>query len=94
MKKEAEASEFWIGDTAQENLKRARQFIVILEMLTDLCVYNPKRVIETDDKKKKKDDDEDEEDEFEFLNLTELVQDWDNEDPKICTDEETNDEKS
>jgi len=64
-------------------------------MLTDLCIYNPKRVIDVDDKKKKKDDEEDEdEDEFEFLNLSELKQPWDNEDPKICTDEETNDEKS
>ena len=42
-------------------------------MLTDLCIYNPKRVIDTDDKKKKKgDEDEEEEDEFEFLNLSEL----------------------
>lgn len=44
-----------------------------------------------EDKKKKKDDDEEEEDkkdDFEFLNLTELTQEWDNEDPKICSDEE------
>ena len=45
-------------------------------------------------KKKKKpeeDDDEGDEDEFAFLNLTELKQEWDNEDPKICNDEEIND---
>ena len=40
------------------------------------------------------DDPDDQEDEFEFLNLTELLQEWDNEDPKVCTDEEDNDEKN
>lgn len=66
-------------------------------MLTDLCIFRPNRVIDTDDKKKKKhedDDDEGEEDEFAFLNLTELKQEWDNEDPKICNDEEVQDEKN
>jgi len=67
-------------------------------MLTDLCIFKPNRVIDIDDKKQKKNDEDDieeeGEDEFEFLNLTELVQEWDNEDAKICTDEETSDEKN
>jgi hypothetical protein len=97
MKKVAEKSEFWMGKESDENLKKSRQFIDNLEMLTDLCIYRPNRVIDTDDKKKKKpeeDDDEGDEDEFAFLNLTELKQEWDNEDPKICNDEEINDEKN
>lgn len=75
MKKIAEKSEFWMGSVEDENLKKSRQFIDNLEMLTDLCIYRPNRVIDTDDKKKKKpeeDDDEGDEDEFAFLNLTEL----------------------
>jgi hypothetical protein len=101
MKKNAENSEFWIGNTDREKLKVARNFIDKLEMLTDLCIYRPNRVIDIDDKKKKKkkDDDlfEDEgepEDEYEFLNLTELITEWDNEDPKVCSDEETNEDKN
>lgn len=97
MKKEAENSEFWMGKTEDDCLKKARNFIDKLEMLTELCIYKPNRVIDTDDKKKKKHEDEDDEgdeDEFAFLNLTELKQEWDNEDPKICNDEEVNDEKN
>lgn len=69
-------------------------------MLTDLCIYKPNRVIDLDEQKPKKDDEDHEddekaaEDEFEFLNLTELVAEWDNEDMKICTDEEINEEKN
>lgn len=69
-------------------------------MLTDLCIYKPNRVIDIDDKKKKKKSDEEEEeegegnDQHEFLNLSELTQEWDNEDPKVCNDEEINDKKN
>ena len=67
-------------------------------MITDLCVYRPNRVIDTDEKKKKKNEDEvefeEDNDQYEFLNLSELVREWDNEDPKICTDEEVNDLKN
>ena len=97
MKIAAENSEFWIGNTDKDKLKKSRIFIDKLEMLTDLCVHKPNRVIDFDDKKKKKDEDEEEEqqdDSLEFLNLTELGQEWDNEDPKICSDEETNDQKN
>ena len=97
MKRKAEESEFWMGVSEdRDSLKTARWFIEKLEMLTDLCVWVENRVIDLDEKKKKnEDEDEDEqkeaEDDFEFLNLTELVQEWDNEDPKVCSDEEQND---
>jgi len=90
MKKSAENSEFWIGIPEREKLKQARLFIDKLEMLSDLCIYKPNRVIDIDDKKDKKkqdediDNDDDAEDEFEFLNLTELLSEWDNEDPRVC----------
>jgi hypothetical protein len=51
------------------------------------------------DKKKKKDDDilendEDQDDDFEFVNVTELLEEWDNEDPKVNPDDESNEEKN
>ena len=62
-------------------------------MLTDLCVHNPERVVDFDVKKKKKNDfDEDEEEDF--LNITELCLEWDNEDPKIVDEDEKTDEKN
>ena len=94
---EAERAEFWIGNTQNKNLIKARRFIDGIEMLTDLCIYKPNRIIDIDDKKKKKkndDEDEEEEDNHEFLNLSELTQEWDNEDPKVCNDEEVNDFKN
>lgn len=101
LKRQAEESEFWMGNPEKDYLKKARQFIRKLEMMTELCVYNPERVIDTDDKKKKEGDEEaDEEeadnngDQFEFLNLTELLAEWDNEDPKICEDDQKNDYKN
>ena len=93
MKREAGEAEFWMGVPEDDALTKARQFIDKLEMLTDLCIYRQNRVIDTDDKKKKHDDDDEEEDNDDgFLNLTELKLEWDNEDPKICNDEEINDE--
>ena len=75
-------------------MTQARIFIRRIEKLTELCIYNPDRKIETDDKKKNEDDEEvkseqgDKKEEFgEYLNLTELKQLWDNEDPKIGDDE-------
>lgn len=100
MKREAETCEFWMGSSVREKLKKSMEFIEKLEMLTDLCVYRQNRVIEIDDKKKKKKGDmgdiieEEDKEEFEFLNLTQLMNEWDNEDPKICTDEESNDQKN
>ena len=45
-----------------------------IDLLTDLCILKPNRVIETDDKKKKKEDEDDDEDDEDlgFMNLTEL----------------------
>jgi len=62
--------------------------------LADLCIFNPNRVIHFDDKKKK--DDEELKDEFEeaFVNESELLADWDNEDPKICDDDMVSDVKN
>jgi len=63
-------------------------------MLTDLSIHKPDRVIDIDDKKKKKDDDDGENnEEDEFLNISELQAEWDNEDPKICDEHELNDYK-
>ena len=45
-------------------------------MLTDLCIYNPARVIDIEEKKPKNPDEQEEQDENgeenEFLNLSEL----------------------
>lgn len=102
MKKNAEEMDMWMGKTKVEFLKNSRIFMQKLDLLIDLCVYNPKRVIEFDDKKKKKNtddmvlegDDEKGDDEFEFLNLSELLQEWDNEDPKVNDEDEVADEKN
>lgn len=97
MKRDSDTAENWIGSVDTKNLKKARNFITKIEMLTDLCVHRPNRIIDVEDKKKKKKDDEEENednDEFEFLNLSELKQEWDNEDPRVCTDEEVNEDKN
>jgi hypothetical protein len=54
MKKDAEASEFWMGDEKVESLKMARSFIDRLSALTDLNVYRENRVIDFGNKKQKK----------------------------------------
>lgn len=93
MTKEAENGESWCGIIDDDEcLKRARIFIRRLEKLTELCIFNPNRKLDIDDKKKKVDDDDAEEgdenkEEFDYLNLSELKQLWDNEDPKICEDD-------
>jgi hypothetical protein len=47
------------------------------------------------EQKKNEDDlleeEEEKNDVFEFLNLTELFNEWDNEDQRVCSDEEMND---
>jgi len=67
-------------------------------MITDLCYYKPDRVVDIDEKKNKDDieveDLEDGSDGFEFLNLTELFNEWDNEDQKICSEDDIMDEKN
>jgi len=69
-------------------------------MFSDLCVDDPDRVIDIDDKKKEKkndgefDDEEGEDDEFEYINTSDLMANWDNDDPKVCDDDEKCDEKN
>ena len=97
MKKTAEDGEFWMGcieenDDVKEPLVTSRNFIKRLEMLTELCVYNPDRIVDKEEKKKEGAGDEDED--AAFLNLTELRQEWDNEDPRIVIEEEKNDFKN
>lgn len=53
MKKTAEDGEFWMGqieetESCKEPLVVSRQFIKRLEMLTELCIYNPDRVVDSD----------------------------------------------
>jgi hypothetical protein len=101
MKKDAENMEFWMGKTDKASLRKAAIFIQKLETITDLCIDNPDRVIEIDDKKKKKkgddnfgEEDEDNEDKYGYLNTSELLLEWDNEDPKVCDDDEKTEEKN
>ena len=61
-----------MGVTENDGLKKSRNFITQLEMLTDLCVFNPDRIVDFDVKKKKKNDFEAEDEEEDFLNITEL----------------------
>jgi hypothetical protein len=49
-----------MGITEKKELIKARRFIDGIDMLTDLCIYKPNRVIDTDDKKKKKKTEEEE----------------------------------
>lgn len=60
-------------------MTQARVFIRRIEKLTELCIFNPDRKVETDDKKKNDDDDDageeggvDKQEFGEYLNLTEL----------------------
>ena len=77
----AEQGENWMGIVETSQLTEARIFIRRIEKLTELCIFNPDRKIETDDKKKNDEDDEgadegegggNKEDFGEYLNLTEL----------------------
>jgi len=97
MKKDAETSEFWMGDEKIESLKMSRSFIDRLQALTDLNVYRENRVIDLgnkkQDKKKRKSQDDDEA-QFQFLNLSEFNQQWDDEDKRILTDYDVFDEQN
>jgi hypothetical protein len=97
MKKDAESSEFWMGDEKIDSLKMSRSFIDRLQALTDLNVYRENRVIDLgnkkQDKKRKKSQDDDEA-QFQFLNLSEFNQQWDDEDKRILTDYDVFDEQN
>jgi hypothetical protein len=75
MKKDAESSEFWMGDEKVESLKMSRSFIDRIAALTDLNVYRENRVIDLGnkkEKKKKRKTDVDDDAAFQFLNLSEF----------------------
>ena len=74
MKKDAESCEFWLGKSDDESLKMSRSFIDRQTGLVDLCIYNQNRVLDLKDDKKNEDH------EFEFLNLSEFRDQWDDED--------------
>jgi hypothetical protein len=93
MNKVADNAEFWLGKDDTESLRTANKFMNELTFMTDLCLYNPDRIIDFEEKKKN-DDDAEEEQEEEFLNVSELLADWDNEDPKICNDDMVSDSKN
>lgn len=97
MKKDAENAEFWMGDEKFESLKMARSFIDRLAALTDLNVYRENRVIDLGNKKqnkKKKKIEEDDDAAYQFLNLSEFNQQWDDEDKRILTDYDVMDEQN
>lgn len=93
MNKVTENAEFWLGRDDTASLRIANKFMNELTFMTDLCLYNPDRVIDFEEKKKN-DDDAEEEQEEEFVNVSELLADWDNEDPKICDDDMVSDTKN
>jgi len=68
-----------------------------MSALTDLCVYRENRVIDLGNKKqtkKKKKAEDDDESAFQFLNLSEFNQQWDDEDKRILTDYDVFDEQN
>ena len=76
MKKEAEEAEFWLGKESKLALIRTRGFIDKMSSLINLCIYKENRVLDIG----QEDGNEEEEKEFEILNLSELQEQWDNED--------------
>ena len=89
MKKDAESSEFWLGKSDDASLKMARSFIDRLTGLIDLCIYSENRVLDLKDDKKKEEDQE-----FEFLNLSEFKDQWDDEDMQVCQPDTVVDEQN
>ena len=89
MKKDAESSEFWLGKSDDGSLKMARSFIDRLTGLIDLCIYKENRVIDLKEDKKKTEDEE-----FEFLNLSEFKDQWDDEDMQVCQPDTVVDEQN
>ena len=92
MKKEAEEAEFWLGKDGGPHEKdgsaagfredkdpclvRARGFIDKMSSLISLCIYKERRVLDIGEEE----GDEEGAKEFEVLNLSELREQWDNED--------------
>lgn len=93
MKREAEDAEQWLGvqDEAKDNLKKSRRFIDKLSSLTSLCVKSDNRVI---DFGKDQDKEEPNDNDFEFLNISELEDMWDNDDKKVIDEDEIPDDQN
>lgn len=89
MKKDAESCEFWLGESDDESLKMSRSFIDRLTGLIDLCIYKENRVLDLKDEKKTTQDAE-----FEFLNLSEFKDQWDDEDRQVCSPDTIVDEQN
>ena len=89
MKKDAESCEFWLGKSDDDSLKMARSFIDRLNGLIDLCIYRQNRVLQLKDDTKSAGDAE-----FQFLNLSEFKDQWDDEDMAVCTEETVVDEQN
>ena len=89
MKKDAESCEFWLGLSDDESLKMARSFIDRTNGLIDLCLYKENRVLDIKQDKK-----ENVEEEFEFLNLSEFREQWDDEDMAVCSPDTVVDEQN
>ena len=52
MNKVADNAEFWLGKDDTESLRTANKFMNELTFMTDLCLYNPDRIIDFEEKKK------------------------------------------
>lgn len=94
MKRFADSSEFWLGKSDEASLEKANNFMNQLNFMSDLCIFNSNRIIDFDDKKKKDDEEVNLEFEEAFVNESELLAEWDNEDPKICDDDMVSDIKN
>jgi len=91
MRREAEDAGLWMGKTEEVCLKQTRRFIDRLTALTSLCVKAENRVLgfgKGDEVPKKDEKKEEEVDEFEFLNVSELCEQWDNEDKKVIDEDD------
>lgn len=58
------------------------------ELLTDLCISNPDRIVAVNENKKDKFGEEEDESEVEVLNTQELLEEWDYADYKIVDEDE------
>lgn len=84
MRKIADNSDMWMGLNDDNSLKTTRSFIDKLQGLTDLCIKNENRVLDFGGAENGKKEDE----EFEFLNLSELKDQWDDEDMRVLNQDE------
>ena len=95
MKNDVEKAEFWIGIPTEDGLKQSRNIIDRLSSLTDLCVFKENRVVDLGNKKeepkKGKRKQTENEEQFEFLNLSELRDNWDDTDQCVWDESQLSD---